>query len=161
MESLIEFIFANIFWVVILVFGLISNFIKKSNGENKKENKPSTIGPVSKPSVFEKRLGRQENPKREVYQKAKQAQITPGDIQNDIKTKAEEKMAELNKQKEYDEKQRDIQVKRAESIKKTYSNDMPQVKMDQQKVIDGLIMSEVLGPPRSKKPYRPGPRRQH
>jgi hypothetical protein len=160
MESLIEFIFANIFWVVILVFGLISNFVRKRNGENKKENKPSTIGPVSKPSVFEKRLGRQGNPVREVYQKAKQAQMT-GDLQNDVKAEAEEKMVELNNQKEYYEKQRDIQVKRAESIKKTYSNDMPQVKMDQQKVIDGLIMSEVLGPPRSKKPHRPGPRRQH
>jgi hypothetical protein len=155
MESLIEFISANLFWVVILVFGLISNIVKKSKPENKKENKPSTIGPVSKPSEFEKRLGRQENPVREVYQKAKQAQMTV-DLQNDVKAKAEDKMAELNNQKENDEKQRDIQAKRAGNIKKTYSNDMPQIKMDQQRVIDGLIMSEVLGPPRSKKPHRPG-----
>ncbi|MCU9613921.1 hypothetical protein OEV98_10145 [Caldibacillus lycopersici] len=151
---MIEFLLNNPFLIVIII-GAITSFLGKSKQEKKgsatepvKTFPPRTIQqeteqPLQKPSSTEQPVV-QKKTVVEVVQKEKKAVMTEShsglQSQQTAKTKA--------LQKEMDHLQHVLTKKQA-----TVATNIPTRNITKSNVVDGIIWSEILGPPRAKKPY--------
>lgn len=160
MEVLIDFFVRNI-WLLIIVFGIISSLSgkKKKPDQEQVPNRPAR--PQQRPTV------------REVYRQAMQemteASKPPVDeastLMEEELARNQEHKAELERAKLYQKKQQQLdRIQAAKPVLSIEDNSSPiyntNLQFNQQRLVDGIIMSEVLGPPRARKNmYRSGVRR--
>lgn len=152
MEVLIDFFVRNI-WLLIIVIGIISSLSgKKKKPEQEQEQGPNRPArPQQRPTV------------REVYRQAMQ-EITEASkpqvdeastLMEEEFSRNQEQKAELERAKLYQKKQQLERIKAAKPVVSIEDNSSPiyntNLQFDQQRLVDGIIMSEVLGPPRARK----------
>ena len=156
-EQIVNFFFQNMFFFIILLFGLSQLFRRKtSNDARDRENRPkqNPLPPVAKP-FFEEWLEPQKHEnKKEVSEKTRKVEEyvdeldehvpVPSFEQEEIQTYSpplQTITAEPN--------ERTIQV-RDDGVKiksKTFQNP------SRREVAQGIMWAEILGPPRAKKKY--------
>jgi len=153
MESLFDLIFEN-FWVLLILFGIVSSLF---GGDKKKQKqKPyseTTQMPTMTPTILteSKKVLQRQNDEKKVKEIA--AAVIPENTQQvkeELPTAYNyltEKQAKLQRQSEpMRKKTPDLQVQKVDekATRGTFSQD---------EVVNGLIMAEILGPPRAKKPH--------
>lgn len=167
MESLFDLIFGNI-WVIAIIIGVITSMFSKKKdkqGEPKRTGTPTT--PVNQKPVREQNQPRHDQAKtiRQFYEEAKKAMEPPRpaveEIEHEAKPTAEVWAKEQELKQQEAERKRKIQLKEDLAVRKEITDDNSPVyqtnfTISQQKVLDGIIMAEVLGPPRAKNRRRLG-----
>lgn len=173
MQSLIDLITSNL-WIILILFGVISGLFgkKKKPDQQSRPTLPTKAG--TRQPVNQGRTQRQEQPARnirEVYQQAKRAiqdeakairsQAEP--VQHEVKVNLEDEKAALHQQREKHRVEKVEQTESSALMQRTISDAnspvyQPSLHMNNQKLIDGMIMSEILGPPRAKQKRRTGRR---
>jgi uncharacterized protein YfcZ (UPF0381/DUF406 family) len=148
--------------IIAVVLGIISsiyNQFKKQNGEQRKQAppKPFTASgppyPTSREATNQKQMKRPDSEKKIRSQKALSADIKAKKIV-DQKKKAEEQIIALTKQKaEIEQKAIEIQ-NHVESLSNAARNEAKiPLSVEKSNLLNGIIFSEILGPPRSKRPH--------
>ncbi|MFJ5621432.1 hypothetical protein ACIQD3_01620 [Peribacillus loiseleuriae] len=169
MESLFDLIFKNI-WVIAIIIGIVSRMFKtkkEKQGEPKRTGTPTT--PINQKPVHEQNRPRHERTKtiRQFYEEAKKSMESPRpaalEIEHEVKSAAEVWAKEQELQQQESERTRKMQPKSISAAGNEISDHNSPVyqtnfEITQQKVIDGIIMAEVLGPPRAKNRPRLGRR---
>lgn len=154
-----EFLFENPFLLVILI-GLISSLFKRMKG-TQEEPRKSQSKPFVESGPFDFEQPRQEQPVQRM-EPAPQQTYEPnplGKIEKEFlekKKQAEEKLAALKKQQVTAQKKAEtIQShRRLNQVKEKIETSEPEtVHVDNQKLVDAVIWSEILGPPRSRRPH--------
>lgn len=163
---MIDFLFSNPIIIIILI-GVISSLLKKKNnkGNQPKSGQPQAPKPIWKEVIREFQDAFEEEKKKlpKTIQEAKNIQL-PDSQQKDA-DEERKRVAELKRlQQEYEEKH-DQEEKSELSIPTvvqipTSSEGISdkkspiynkEISFGKQELINGIIMSEVLGPPRSKR----------
>lgn len=157
-DTLLDFLFDNPFLLIILI-GIISSLLKKDKKEDRKKPR-GTLEP--KPFVEGKRL-----PEPEIFRIPKEKPVQKVEVP---RTKAIEKDY-VNKKKEAEKRITALKEQQSKILEEergsvaTHNTPTHQKKAELSKsdtpmsfnegnLIEGIIMSEVLGPPRSKRPHR-------
>ncbi|WP_110926911.1 hypothetical protein [Bacillus massiliglaciei] len=154
---MIEFLFSNPL-VIIIVIGIISSLFKKAaSGSEQKPAKKRKWQDVLR------ELQEQSNP-----QKPEKGPVAPANDHADRKPQSvqnaaavpeernpedERRIAELKKmQREHDRRQKEKKTFREEEVISDVSSPVyePKLSFTKDQVINGVIMSEILGPPKSK-----------
>lgn len=140
--------------ILVIIVGIISSYFKKmkseqpENGDNGKPNQrkvpPVSVGPVAR----NKKRQRAEN--QRVQQQY--AQIKPVNTGNDRNDKLDQRtnnrsLVENNSESLIYNNQNALQANQV-------PGELNTIQIDKDKLIDGIIWSEILGPPRSKRPHR-------
>ncbi|RBW70505.1 hypothetical protein [Bacillus taeanensis] len=143
LETLIEFIFSNLFFVFIIIGGIIS-FLKRLKETN---NQPSK--PAQRPSVSGKKqeasIPREQNPD---FSSVETIQVENKRPQTNLQH-AEEKLYQF---KEQVEERSSTKLKR-HSLNKTVINKKTFKNPSKNKLREGIIWAEILHSPRAHKPY--------
>lgn len=169
MESLFDLIFGNI-WFIVIIIGIVSSMFKKKKeqqSEPKRTGTPTT--PINQKPVREQSRPRHEPTKtiRQFYEEAKKAMEPPVpaalEIEPEAKPAAEVWAKEQELQQQAAERTRKMQPKSISAVGNEISDHNSPVyqttfEINQQKVLDGIIMAEVLGLPRAKNRRRSGRR---
>jgi len=162
---MIEFILSNIPLVIIIVGGILSLLGRKENNKDTSTKPINPLPPVKKEiRQAEKTTEHKETAfdvlKREMEEKLRKEvqKHLPTVTQQAKKLRPviEEKKTEIVQtsqttkqlQQEYSQLKTELSRKRAIT-----SRSLPN--QSAQKVVEGIIWSEILGPPRAKKPFRP------
>jgi hypothetical protein len=159
-----EWIFDNLFIIIIIVSGLIG-FFKNNETEEKKKETTKPVPPMSSRVPNTPPPVRREQPRaeRKVYREGpKKPTISTASIEEQQKAQMErlagkygaitDSLEDLTGQfsggSSLREQTEDSTVKR-ENLKKQVSTNL-----GAQGLVNGIIMSEVLGAPRAKKPFK-------
>ncbi|MFS0861606.1 hypothetical protein [Fredinandcohnia sp. 179-A 10B2 NHS] len=150
-QQLLDFIFSNI-WIVIIIGGFILNTFKRFNAG---ESEPTTQIPF--PKQFNP-FDQEKKEVKEVYEERKfETHVDETPVSNSSNT-FYEKYLELQEKNLYGETSPAVE----EVIKPTKAKPTRPIQTEQQpvqafsnnKVVEGIIWSEILGPPRAKKPIQ-------
>lgn len=147
-----DFFFENPIIMIILI-GIISSFFKKTKNETKPNPK--------QPKPFIESL-----PKR-VSEVLQEFELSPDESPKKLQTGYEEakkqadmKIASLEEQQmKYMEKVEQLEIEKEKSLRNALKLDeqadtVNTLAVDKEKLVDAIIWSEILGPPRAKKPHR-------
>ncbi|PWA12471.1 hypothetical protein DCC39_05505 [Pueribacillus theae] len=150
-EEIINFFFQNIFFVLVILFG-ISRFFKRAvSSTEQKERKagPPPLPPVAKP-FFEKKVEKEEHNKPQT-DFAEEVEELDG-----VKTESDEfaipiPSVDIGETIELPSMKRKWENKneRLASVSHKGTFHAP----THRQVVDGIVWAEILGPPRSRKPY--------
>ncbi|KMY50846.1 hypothetical protein [Peribacillus loiseleuriae] len=168
MESLFDLIFGNI-WVIAIIIGIVSSMFKK---KKEKQSEPKRTGTPTAP--INQKPVREQNPRyertktiRQFYEEAKKSMEAPRpaalETEHEAKPATEVWAKEQELKKQESERTRKMQPKSVSAVRNEISDHNSPVyqtnfEITQQKVMDGIIMAEVLGPPRAKNRPRLGRR---
>ncbi|WP_349407875.1 hypothetical protein [Pseudalkalibacillus sp. SCS-8] len=163
LEQLFEFLFANLFFLIVVIGGILSFFKRQIDKYNEQQNAP--------------RKGQQRQPVRprpqaetiSMPQEPREEKVRPDRPRQERQERVKESLQEL-----YEEKRKELQngvnqesnnsspVVRPRSRTKTKERQISpnQVLPNPDHVAQGVIWAEILGPPRSKKPHHLGSRFQ-
>ncbi|WP_419893777.1 hypothetical protein [Oceanobacillus kimchii] len=155
-----DWIFENLFLVFVIISGIIAVLGdgKKKNQEEQKRKTPPQKQSNSAPRTTQ----RQPRAEREVYAEQKRPTISAGNIQE----QQQEQMKRIaNKYSAQVQNVEDLEKKDTSTILPTNKNENQGISQQEMKrrvtsnlsaegLVNGIIMSEVLGSPRAKKPYR-------
>ncbi len=153
LQGLIEFVMANA-WILIIIIGFIANTFRRF-GSGEKE----PTSPVPMPKQFNP-FGQEPKPEKDEYQVETkyETEVEPEEIPNtQVPNTFYDRYLELQQQGVYTETET---VTREEEpmlkvVKPTASRETRQAKTySKNKVVEGIIWSEILGPPRAKRPYQ-------
>ena len=157
-----EFIFENPIFIIVIIGYIISFFMKNKQSQSQKD--PKNARPVVKPSpaqVFKEiqeripQLSTAMNDERE-RRKAEEAQRLEKEMLERRKL-AEASMNALMEQKEMAEEQAML-IKAAsvsaEQIPSTEVQPKQSISPSKKQLIDGIIWSEIIGPPRALNPHK-------
>src|SRR5690625_1465184 len=161
MEELIEVLLANPFLILVILGGLISFFRgnkerAKQEEENQPPSRPTQTQTTRQPSQ------QQPTQQRTTVQRKERVEID----NRSIDEHRIEQMDQLRKQLSVDSHHmpKEASESHFENLERLPLNHTPYRKqkfkkkmkknVTKQGLINGIIMAEVLGPPRSKKPYR-------
>lgn len=161
MEAILEAIFSNFFLILVILSGIFSFFKKnaedqKKNNAPKQKNRPKTVQPSSRQT---------ETKTRPVYTSKMEDTIKESVQQVSIEERQKAQMERLaekfNTSKEigrtieqgteFGKSFSNSKIKNTKQIKKSANFNM---RLKRNDLVQGIIFSEVLGSPRSKKPYR-------
>lgn len=143
-----DFLFENPFIIVVLI-GIISSLFKKTKGQTKANPKPS------KPFVENTPI-----PEITNFEGVREEPIRTLDTEyRDMKKEAEAKITALKEQqKRFEQKAERMNstTRMNQSVRSTptATNNKATFQVDQEKLADAVVWSEILGPPRAKKPHR-------
>ncbi|WP_077618852.1 hypothetical protein [Bacillus sinesaloumensis] len=150
LQGLIEFLMANV-WLVIIVLGFIANTFRRfSSGESE----PTT--PVPMPKQFNP-FDQEPKPDKEEYQVETKYDAKDSEELSDtqVPNTFYERYQELQEKGIYSEPIKEEKEPALSVIKQSASTGSKEVKsFSKNKVVEGIIWSEILGPPRAKKPYQ-------
>jgi hypothetical protein len=141
--------------LIIIIIGVLSTVFSKGKGKGKRNNQPSKDKPFSANSFDEFRTLFQNQPTNQVHDKTETVQSTQMDLQP-------EKYPQINQDAQTSQlgrtsPQKPKQQKRGrakDSDDKVMENkSFVSERLDAEVLINGVIWSEILGEPRSKKPY--------
>jgi hypothetical protein len=141
-----EFFFENPFLFIVLI-AVLSSLLKKRKGntDNKKTPYPSKGNKQTKPvSPFDE--------VKEIFKEVTRS-FSEGTITPDRKIEhpvVQQKAEELHQQMATGQPLKSIGPRSLPIEEKPRSKEMG---LDQEKLVDAVIWSEILGPPRAKKPY--------
>lgn len=156
--------------LIFIVIGIISSLFNKAKGNGQEQQKRRPVRPVGKPEVMKMPAETKHKPKpvprpaspRSVQQAPVQAKSTTVQV-NDMQKVYQERKQQAETA---DSRQRTASSGRLTAntdsgrLRKAEASTEPsfQFEPDQDRLIEGLIWAEVLGKPRSKKPYQTGAR---
>ncbi len=142
--------------ILVIIIGIISSYFKKmkskqpENGDkgmpNQRKVPPISVGPVAR----NKKRQRSEN--QRVQQQ--NAQIKPVNTRNDRNNKLDQRTNNRSLVENNRESSIYHSHKESQANKVSVPGELNTLQIDQDRLIDGIIWSEVLGPPRSKRPHR-------
>ena len=147
MENLFDFVFSNL-WIFIILFGVFSSLLGGDKKKEQKKHRPELDLPTM----------RQEK-HREVRQEVK-----PAEVERPLpkmKSSIQEEKPVVSEQFRYSQEQLARQAARIEekvaTIKKSQEVQQKSVKplpslQQKTNLVNGIVMAEILGPPRAKKP---------
>ncbi|TGB04263.1 hypothetical protein [Halobacillus salinus] len=167
MEGLIEFIFGNIFIIAIVVGGIISWFSRVMGGDDERETTRMPSGPMQQPADTPPQKVESQPPRsssgedrlRDYYEKKK-----------DTLAKAKNEQ-EIGGGSSYETPNQDIYTNpfeqeeqlQAERKKTQPVSPVSQLNIkdwDRKRLAEGVVMAEILGPPRAHKPHSSNPRKR-
>lgn len=148
-EEIINFFFQNIFFLLVILFG-ISRFFKRamtSTEQKERKSGPPPLPPVAKP-FFEEWVGKEEHNKPQT-DLAEEVEELDGP-----KTKSDEftipvPSVDIGETIEMPSIRREDTSERLASVSHKGTFQAP----THRQVVDGIVWAEILGPPRSRKPY--------
>ncbi|OZM57743.1 hypothetical protein CIB95_05095 [Lottiidibacillus patelloidae] len=142
MDALLEFIFSNIFFVVIIISAIYS-FIQRSVAE---EAKPRPT-PKRKPMQFE--------PEIPQYERMTEMEKENERLKRESKAEEQEERLTRYNQSSNNHKMQGV-IKLKDPVKEQKKKQMKQQKLhiSKNEVVKGVIWSKILDEPRSKKPYK-------
>lgn len=162
-----EFLFDNPFLIFVLI-GIISSLFKRGKGEQEQQPKRRPNPPVQQGKTLEERMPKGPKPMRTQMPKS----ASPV---KDLKPTAVPENPFQDIQKKYEERRRESTLKRNNlqtsdervqpnvRVKKELDDPSGDVSIDLRpeadRVIEGIAWAQVLGPPRSRNPYRTDRRR--
>ncbi|MBA2173553.1 hypothetical protein H0266_01425 [Halobacillus locisalis] len=166
MEAFFDFIFGNIFLVAVIIGGIISWWRGVNNSDDEKETTRMPSGPfpssTREPSLERETEGSPEKTgedRLKEYYEVKKEQVEKN---------SEDKGAE--KTFTYETPQRDIHTWKMERFVPNEENpDKPlgsikslknKNRWDRKRLAEGMVMSEILGPPRAHKPHSSHPKKR-
>lgn len=162
---MIEFIFNNIPLVIIIIGGILSLLGRKENNKDTSTKPINPLPPVKKDiRKAEKTTEKKEKPfdvlKREMEEKLRQEvqKHLPTVTQQakKIRPVTEEKKTEVAQTAQTTKQlQQEYTNLKTELSRKQAMASQPLPNRSAHKVVEGIIWSEILGPPRAKKPFRP------
>lgn len=144
-----DFLFENPFIIVVLI-GIISSLFNKAKGQSK--GNPSQPKPFAESTPIPQEPSFDDFPEEPI--RAFEADY------NEMKKEAEKKIRALREQqKRYEERAARLNSEAVMSEPKTTAPSTGKVEnasleVDREKLADAVIWSEILGPPRSKRPHR-------
>lgn len=149
-QQLLDFIFSNI-WIVIIIGGFILNTFKRFNGG---ESEPTTQIPF--PKQFNP-FDQEKKEVTEVHEERKyETQVDETPVSNSSNT-FYEKYLELQEKNLYGDtgsaKEEVTTPTIAKPTRPIQTEQQPVRAFSNNKVVEGIIWSEILGPPRAKKPF--------
>lgn len=153
LQDLIEFVMANA-WIVVIIIGFVFNTFRRFT---RGESEPTT--PVPMPKQFNP-FDQERKPEKDEYQVETkyETEVEPEEIPDtQVPNTFYDRYLELQQQGVYTETET---VTREEEpmlkvLKPTASRETRQAKTySKNKVVEGIIWSEILGPPRAKRPYQ-------
>lgn len=159
MDAILDAIFSNFFLILVILSGIFSFFKKNAEEQkkNKKPNKPKTIPKIVQTSSRKT----QTTNKRPVYtskmEDTMEESVQQPSIGEQQKAQMERLAKKINTNKEIGRTIEqgpsfsNSEILKTKKIKKRSDFNM-QLKSND--LVQGIILSEVLGSPRSKKPYR-------
>ena len=166
MESLIDVILGNL-WLVIIVIGVISSmFGKKRSPDQQPQNSPRSAVPSAETRGQPKRMTM-----KEVYRQAVQEiekQLDPSGGAEGSKTEIQEAASKAEaaaeraeeQRKTFEKKRKQAEAARTQQLSRPAIGDedspiyVKDLQVSRERLAEGMILSEILGPPRSKKPHR-------
>ncbi|WP_082233795.1 hypothetical protein [Halobacillus massiliensis] len=167
MNDLLELIFSNFLIVAAIIGGLISFF---SNAGKKEEQRKQEGRPQNRPQSNTRPSSRQTSERPTSKQPAAGSEMyqeNRDDIKRSIQDHYEQRKQEVEERKEaYDYiRSKDRMGKPLEVLKQ---EEAPKEKLkvnytenwDRSRLADGIIMSEILGQPRARKPHSSHPRKR-
>lgn len=156
--------------LIFIVIGILSSLFNKAKGSGQEQQKRRPVRPVGKPEVMSMPAEPKYKPKpaprpagpRPAQQAPVQAKPTAVNANDMQKVYQERKQEAVTK----DSRQRTASSGRLTAnevpgrLRRAEASSEPsfQFEPDQDRLIEGLIWAEVLGKPRSKKPYQTGAR---
>lgn len=168
---MIDFLLNNIPLVIVILGGIFSLLGRQEDKKKKTVNKPVQTARPKDDEEHDYQTSQTELPKNE-----NPFELLKRELEKQLKTEVEKHKPELNKSKEViaqqetqnaniEEKQelipsrhqlltREMKKLEQELANKKASSTKVLPKLTSEKVVEGIIWSEVLGPPRAKKPYR-------
>ncbi|MGE6375416.1 hypothetical protein [Peribacillus muralis] len=159
MGDIIDFFFGNPFLIIILI-GIVSSMLgrKKQSQQTDAPNGPpkKKWQEVMRELQGEMQGDQQQRPAPAPVRKAEQQAPQAAEIIDETKNEANKRIAELRRlQQKYDQ-ERLYQKAKADNIASSISDHVSPVyrkgpSFGKKQLIDGIIMSEVLGPPRAKR----------
>ena len=134
-DAILEFLFSNLLLVFVLIGGIIS-FVQRLLGEEQKK--------TQKNPTMRKPVLTNEEPVFQKTQRSATIDKEERDIQGE-RAQAEKDEPDVPLQQEVEKEE--IQQYREEKQLPPFK------KVNKQEVVNGIIWSEILGPPRAKKPH--------
>jgi len=167
MDQVIEFIMNNLFLIVVIVsaiFGFFSNQQKEEEKNQRKQPHRSPARPTQRPVPANRTeskgqpLGRMNTEKAEIEEAmdsiGEQQQRQMEELAQNLNTQAQEAVNEVrNVPGELSDILKEAEIKSLEQ-ERTRLKKQVQGQLKGKRLMNGIIMSEVLGPPRAIKPYR-------
>lgn len=157
-----EWIFENLFLIIVIISGIIGFFNQDSKDKNKKDNNKKKPFDIPKPTPTPSG-GRKTNPEpTQTINRPKPTNLSVEEQQQEqlkrlasqLKTASSHQLENIsNKSHRSFEQITDLQ-------RETFSEKQRELKkqigsnLGRKGLVQGIIMSEVLGPPRARKPYR-------
>ncbi len=162
-----QFLFDNPFLIFILI-GIISSLFKRGKGEQEQQPKRRPNPPVQQGQTPVERMPREPKPQRTQIPKNdspvknRETTVVPENPFLDIQKKYEERKRESpqkrnNPQKNTDRVQPNVLLNK--EIDDSSGNVSIDLSPEADRVIEGIAWAQVLGPPRSRNPYRTDRRR--
>lgn len=162
MEKLIEFIMSNLFLIIIIIAGIMSflgNQQKEKQNEQKKKQGPQTrqssIPPERKQAESRgQQLGRMSTESQAPMKSVEEQQQEQMErLADQFQTETKERVDELTENVDMESALKEIQTDNSQQEKQQLKRQMRD-NLKGKGLMSGIIMSEVLGPPRAIKPYR-------
>jgi hypothetical protein len=163
MEAILEAIFSNFFLILVILSGIFSFFKKnaedqKKNNSPKQKTRPKTVQPSSRQTETKTKTRPVYTSKMEDTIKESVQQVS---VEERQKAQMERLAEKFNTSKEIGrtivqdteigKSISNSKIKNSKQIKKSANFNM---RLKRNDLVQGVIFSEVLGSPRSKKPYR-------
>ena len=150
MGNIFDLIFEN-FWVAIILFGIVSSLF---GGDKKQQNKKPYSETTLVPAITPAKPEHKPMPQQQRY--AKKVQETTAEVPYEQQVKEE-----LSTARAYNAEKAAMKNKEREQLpRKSHNYNRPLVDekvtqgtFSQNEIVNGIIMSEILGAPRAKKPY--------
>ncbi|MFA1820451.1 hypothetical protein ACDX78_09755 [Virgibacillus oceani] len=167
MEALLELIFGNFFIVLLIIVGILGflrdNAAKQKEEERKKRSRPTKPVPQASRNPQSSRDDSR-TPVRDTLDRARET-VSSVSVEEQQKKQMEKLADRFNTRanEKLDEVQEGVSTGRSvlqEASKVDLSIEQEEIKagvsqsLKGKGLINGIIMSEVLGPPRARKPYR-------
>ena len=159
MGDLIQFFLSNPFLLIILI-GVVTSMLgrKKQPQQNNPNNPPKKRWQ----DVMQELQGempqkeQRKTPVPEPVKKVEKHVVQSAELVDETKAQAEKRIAELRRLQQKYEQERVEQKEKADQITSAISDTSSPVyhkgpSFNKKQLIDGIIMSEVLGPPRAKR----------
>jgi hypothetical protein len=127
--------------VIGIVYNVYRSFQQNKHGESNKRTITPKLDPMH-PKHFERTQ--------------LDGKIEPTTIQPGIQTS---ELKKFDSRKKQDVVTRNVSIKKKDNFIKKSSSHTPLQKLNKQKIMEGFIYSEVLGPPRSLKPHNQSKRK--
>ncbi|GAB3050829.1 hypothetical protein [Virgibacillus ainsalahensis] len=165
MQGLFEFIANNFFLVIIIIAGILGFFrnnAAQQQEQNRKAQPPGNRNNVPRPTPYPSGGNESQQESRTAEQPSQRSISTTSveEQQNEQMDRLARKLRTDSKQEmeklPHDAIRENTSLERSKDLSKNQEEVKSQIKdnLDRKGLVNGIIMSEVLGPPRAKKPYQ-------
>lgn len=162
MEALFELLFSNPIFAILLIMGLISLFNRMMGGQNQEESEtsgqstPSHTGERTRPPQRTKTDRDNERTTMQTTSIEEQRERQMAQLAGRMNTEmdAEEQENEKPSDNSMESPSKRIKETDASSHAKDKMKKRMRGKLNKQGLVDSVVMAEVLGQPRSRKPYQ-------